>query len=299
MTTDLKFIGRFVFLLIMLALSFYFFYQGCAIMNKCSQISDNIKHQSTDSSITTKKIDSIDSVSNKKINEIITSESTIKFGYVANVTAQNKELYKDGLNFAIIFFILSIAVLVLAFFLPRITNFSISPTGGLAFNLEQAVQSLQQSQNTVMESINQSGGGIPATKEMKPEAERNLKLKNIEPSLVNDDPQKNQWGGKPESNGRKLSATVVKHDWLPGLYKLTLIIKSTFVTNPLTGIVKFHLHPTFKNANPEIYVINGVAKLELIAWGAFTIGAEADNGKTKLELDLAKLPSVDSEFKQR
>lgn len=103
----------------------------------------------------------------------------------------------------------------------------------------------------------------------------------------NNDPQKGQWGGLNERNGRRLSATVKPTAGREDLYDVVLKVDSTNENLPLTGAVKFHLHPTFFNSNPIIFVQDGKAELKLVAWGAFTVGAEADNGNTQLELDLA------------
>lgn len=104
----------------------------------------------------------------------------------------------------------------------------------------------------------------------------------------NNDPQKGQWGGINERNGRKLSATVKPTVGREDLYDVVLKVESTDAANPLSGTIKFHLHPTFFNSNPIIFVQDGKAELKLVAWGAFTVGAEADNGDTQLELDLAE-----------
>ena len=45
--------------------------------------------------------------------------------------------------------------------------------------------------------------------------------------------------------------------------------------------------------------VNGIATLQLIAYGAFTVGAECDGGTTKLELNLAELPDAPQLFKER
>lgn len=52
--------------------------------------------------------------------------------------------------------------------------------------------------------------------------------------------------------------------------------------------MQFYLHPTFTNNKPIVPVVNGIAELNLRAWGAFTIGAITSNN-TLLEIDLAEL----------
>lgn len=111
------------------------------------------------------------------------------------------------------------------------------------------------------------------------------------------DPQKNQWGGSPKNNSRELKATITA---LPGnipLYRIELQVVSTNSFNPLTGKVLFHLHPTFPNSNQEVDVVNGKAMLSLLSYGSFTVGAEADNGTTRLELDLEDVYGVTEHFK--
>ena len=102
-----------------------------------------------------------------------------------------------------------------------------------------------------------------------------------------DDPQRGQWGGKSQDRDRVLSATVreVSRDW----FEIELSVAST-TRAPLTSPVTFHLHPTFPQQVRTVDPVNGRATLKLGAWGAFTVGAETDNGQTRLELNLATAP---------
>jgi hypothetical protein len=43
----------------------------------------------------------------------------------------------------------------------------------------------------------------------------------------------------------------------------------------------------------------GAATLEIAAYGAFTVGVEANHGKTRLEIDLAELESAPRLFRSR
>ncbi len=106
--------------------------------------------------------------------------------------------------------------------------------------------------------------------------------------LSSDDPEKGKWGGQTERNGRKISAIVGLKVDDNDYRNITITVESTDVSNPLTGFVKFYLHPTFVNSRPIIFVKDGKAILNIIAWGAFTLGAEADGGDTQLELDLSE-----------
>lgn len=114
-----------------------------------------------------------------------------------------------------------------------------------------------------------------------------------------DDPQKGQWGGQSERDGRRLTARVTdgspgSEDW----FNVVLEVEGT-EGKPLEGEVEFHLHPSFHPAIVSVPVENGRASLEHRAWGAFTLGACADGGRTRLELDLATLSDAPEIFRQR
>jgi hypothetical protein len=116
-------------------------------------------------------------------------------------------------------------------------------------------------------------------------------------SQSHDDPQKGRWGGRAEANGRLLTARVTPHLESSELFHVQLEVRTTSPEMTLSGIVRFHLHPTFKQSVREVKVRNGVASLKLIAWGAFTVGVEADEGKTQLELDLSTVEDAPEEFR--
>lgn len=117
--------------------------------------------------------------------------------------------------------------------------------------------------------------------------------------LSKEDPNKNRFGGKAESNERMLNAIVTPTSYDDELFTVILEVNSINNKNPLTGEVTFHLHPTFNNPTEVLNVKDGIAKLNLIAYGAFTVGVECDEGKTKLELDLAELVDAPKLFKER
>jgi hypothetical protein len=122
-------------------------------------------------------------------------------------------------------------------------------------------------------------------------------LRNAAPPISDlEDPHKGQWGGLATRNDRELRAEVraVSDEW----FDVRLEVVSTS-TPPLAGTVTFHLHPTFVPPVREIEAVDGKASLKLGAWGAFTVGALADGGRTRLELDLAELPDAPPRFKER
>jgi pYEATS domain-containing protein involved in immunity len=100
------------------------------------------------------------------------------------------------------------------------------------------------------------------------------------------DPQKGQWGGEDLRNGRRLSATVTEVG--DELYEVALTVEPVGNERPIEGVVRFHLHNTFPRMVRMVRPKGGKAKLTVIAWGAFTVGAEVEGEEnTYLELDLA------------
>jgi hypothetical protein len=110
-----------------------------------------------------------------------------------------------------------------------------------------------------------------------------------------DDPQKYQWGGKPVSDGRKLTGKVYRIQ--RGWYRVTMEVLSLEGPPKLQGSVKFHLHDSFPDQVRTVKAKNGKATLSVVAYGAFTVGVEADAGKTRLELDLSELPGAPAAFR--
>jgi hypothetical protein len=112
------------------------------------------------------------------------------------------------------------------------------------------------------------------------------------------DPQKGQWGGKPESNGWKLSAIV--HEITPNWYSITLAVDPNVSSaKVLTDSVFFYLHDSFKEPVVEILPVGNKAMLETSAYGAFTVGCLVRQDGTQLELDLAELESAPKRFREQ
>jgi len=112
-----------------------------------------------------------------------------------------------------------------------------------------------------------------------------------------DDPLKDSWQGSLTDKNRSISAMV---EPIPEteLYKIVLKVYSNSPKqDPLIGKVKFYLHPSFPNNEPEVDTQEGVAILPLISYGSFTVGAETTDG-ARLKIDLAKdVPGVSDHFK--
>jgi hypothetical protein len=113
------------------------------------------------------------------------------------------------------------------------------------------------------------------------------------------DINKNRFGGKAAANGRKLSATVKPFPGSTDLFVVRARVEST-TTKPLaegTPVI-FHLHPSFRKSEIKKPVSDGVATMECVSLGAFTLGAEVE--AVRLELDLAKgVPGAPVEFTSR
>jgi hypothetical protein len=115
-----------------------------------------------------------------------------------------------------------------------------------------------------------------------------------------DDPQKGRWGGLAVSGSRRLSATVERSARRTDWFDVTLrVVSLEPEREPLTGSVTFHLHSSFRQPERRVRVVNGEAFLRVTAYGAFTVGVEADNGETRLEQDLAELSNVPRDFRLR
>jgi hypothetical protein len=138
-------------------------------------------------------------------------------------------------------------------------------------------------------------GPSPAA-QVAPESAVIEKTQQIDP----DDPEKGRWGGQPENNHRRLSATVREIEGKKGWFEIELVVQSTDqAVHPLSGYVRFHLHPTFVPPVRQVEVdSHGVARMTRWGYGAFTVGVEADQGSTTLELDLAKLEGAPKDFRE-
>lgn len=111
-----------------------------------------------------------------------------------------------------------------------------------------------------------------------------------------EDPHKGRWGGLSRSNGLQLTAVVspVSDDW----FSIELTVRSS-ARGALSGPVTFHLHPTFKPAVVTVDPTEDQAVLRLSGWGAFTVGVTANEGRTRLELDLSELREAPERFRER
>jgi hypothetical protein len=119
-------------------------------------------------------------------------------------------------------------------------------------------------------------------------------LDHLPPPTVPGDPQKGRFGGQESNATRRLSAEVLPSGLQDPWRKVVLKLISTD-GKPLVGdSAFFFLHDSF---DPDAYRVKlppGAmeATFETVSSGAFTAGAVADRGDTKLEVDLAISPNV-------
>lgn len=108
------------------------------------------------------------------------------------------------------------------------------------------------------------------------------------PVKFGDDPQRGRFGGKSEVNGLVLSASFEELGSKNLVRAFIRVVPKD--DHPLTREVHFYLHDTFKPDEVVVAPFEGVASLDLLAYGGFTVGAwipERDG--TLLELDLSKV----------
>jgi hypothetical protein len=114
------------------------------------------------------------------------------------------------------------------------------------------------------------------------------------------DPQKGRFGGNSVDNGLEVNATVTNHPSVSGLFNVKIWVEPQAGSNrQLDGEVIFYLHDTFDPPIIKELAANNNAEINLVSWGAFTVGIVADGGATLLEKDLATLPNAPSLFKSR
>jgi hypothetical protein len=118
------------------------------------------------------------------------------------------------------------------------------------------------------------------------------------PKINPRDPQKGQWGGQPNRDGWSLQATVkeVTRDW----YDIELTVQpASGSRKKLRRQVAFHLHDSFPEPMLRVKPTNGKARLELAAYGAFTVGAVVEQENIPLELDLAEMKTAPKRFREQ
>jgi hypothetical protein len=116
------------------------------------------------------------------------------------------------------------------------------------------------------------------------------------PRVDPEDPNKGQFGGQSSSAFGSLHAVVTEAK--PGWYDVQLQVRIADDAPEPVDEVLYYLHPTFRITESLFVPVSlGVAALDLVAYGAFTVGVELLPGGQRLELDLAELPDAPMQFR--
>ncbi len=175
---------------------------------------------------------------------------------------------------------------------------------------QQAVKATDAKLTDTAQKALENKATIRALKEVQ--KEHSLKVTAAQPttarmftqrnSVVNDDPQKNQWGGQSINNEYELTASVTAVDSDNDLFRVLLRVQYTgSAPVQANDSVMFHLPDTFVPSVRTVPFQDRKATLELLAWGAFTVGAVTAN-QMPLELDLSDpelVPNAPQAFRER
>jgi hypothetical protein len=251
----------------------------------------------TESTVSHSRTEDSSAKKSSKIEESRT-EKTVP---VPPAAGPGKDLLQLRYDNAYKYILLGALMLLSLYLLPFVSNFSF--LGMFSASMKEKADKNEVTESSVLPP-SQPTAGLLAQVDPTPVGQKEIGLeahKESQPVLIKyaDDPQKDQWGGKSKQGGRLLSASIVSIPGTKQLFKVTLRVVSVDSLFPVKGWVRFHLHDSFTNPEPVIFALNGMATLTLTAWGAFTVGAEADNGLTRLELDLAQLPEAPAVFGRR
>ena len=114
------------------------------------------------------------------------------------------------------------------------------------------------------------------------------------------DPHKGRFGGKSENSGRRVYVQNEKVVKTGSYMSFEIVVEATPGAPPLTGKVRFQLHPTFHDDERLQDVVKGRAKIKIgAAYGAFTLGITILPENIKLELDLSELDIFPPWFRER
>jgi hypothetical protein len=194
-----------------------------------------------------------------------------------------------------------LAIGVLPWLFPFVRSFKF---GDYEVTLRSDVEELKGKVDTIERDALLPGRGEPKSVRPRP---RRARASSAPPSDAkpladwDSDPNKGHFGGSRTSNGRELRASITPVAGTDSAAcRVHLSVVSIDKNKPLAGTVVFHLHPTFRRYREyEVDVVDGVAEDTITSWGAFTVGAEADEGKTRLELDLMEVPGSTRKFREQ
>ena len=112
-----------------------------------------------------------------------------------------------------------------------------------------------------------------------------------------EDPQRGRWGGQRECEGLVLDASVERAE-ISGFYSVSLRVRAAEGAAPPSGKVTFFLHDTFAKDRITVDFEGGRAHLDLMAWGAFVVGAWVHGRGVPVEINLeSDVPTARQAFK--
>ncbi len=171
--------------------------------------------------------------------------------------------------------------------IDRVREFALGPTG-ITAKLDALQNQLNEVESIAVDAAPKIDESLmpPVSREIyaSPDASKVLL-----PQIVDsDDPQKGRFGGSSERNGRKVSANVWQSTNSSRFFEVLIRVESTDTSTPLNGPVYFYLHNTFRRPIRIVQANNGFAELNLLSYGAFTVGVIVKDDGTLLELDLSQ-----------
>jgi hypothetical protein len=171
---------------------------------------------------------------------------------------------------------------------------SLTLPGGTVVEFREKLREVEKKVDVIEDS-----GRLPGRPEPeKRDSHRSIAADAAIENQWNTDPNRARFGGSPRANDRVLEAKIEPAAGADSAAcRVSLSVRSIDAARPLTGKVTFYLHPTFGSSKEhDVSVVNGVARYEITSWGVFTVGAVADEGKTRLELNLADVEGGTAKF---
>lgn len=130
-----------------------------------------------------------------------------------------------------------------------------------------------------------------------PDAGESMLLDSRRVDGTDADPNKGRFGGKPVVDGWSLALARHREDERNGWMELTLTVTAPDGGPGPTPRVRMHLHPTFPEKVVPVPLTRGRGNVTLLCFGAFTVGVDIDDGRVRLELDLAEEKSLPAWFR--
>lgn len=124
----------------------------------------------------------------------------------------------------------------------------------------------------------------------------------VRPGRFREDPWRGQFGGRSSDDRTEVTAEVRPLEQDPNYFAVKVKIRSRNILQRflLRGFrARIYLHPSFEDSiREEQFDREGKIDLPLLAYGAFTLGVQLEDGRL-LELNLAELPDAPPLFKVR